>query len=53
MLIIWSEVFPDYAERMAAMSHPANIHNAYVAASMMFLEKMWYECLDSGFDCLH
>jgi hypothetical protein len=35
---VWSRRYPDYAERMRAMSHPNNVQNAFEAASMMFLE---------------
>jgi hypothetical protein len=34
---IWSRKYPRYCDRMAAMSHPANVHNAFYAADMMFL----------------
>ncbi len=35
---VWHKRYPVYAERMAAMSHPNNLHNALEAANMMFLE---------------
>ena len=38
LIYIWSKRWPVYAERMAIMSHPANVHNAFEAAGMMFLE---------------
>jgi hypothetical protein len=34
---IWSIKYPEYAERMAVMSHPANVHNAFYSADMLFL----------------
>lgn len=35
---VWSRNYPDYTARLAAMSHPSNLHNAAEAANMMFLE---------------
>lgn len=34
---VWSKRFPKYDARIAAMSHPNNINNAFEAANMMFL----------------
>ncbi len=37
-LIVWHKRYPVYTERMAAMSHPNNLHNAFECANMLFLE---------------
>ena len=34
---IWSIHHPEYNARIAAMSHPANIHNAFEDANYLFL----------------
>jgi hypothetical protein len=34
---VWSRMHPVYAERIAAMSHPANVYNAFTDADMLFL----------------
>lgn len=33
----WSDIYPNYAERMAAMAHPFNVANAFIDASFLFL----------------
>lgn len=34
----WSEMYPDYSERIAAMSHPFNVDNAFIDASFLYLQ---------------
>ena len=34
----WSNLYPDYSERMAAMSHPCNVDIAFVDASFLSLQ---------------
>ena len=34
----WAEMYPVYAERMAAMSHPFNVDNAFIDASFLTLQ---------------
>lgn len=34
----WSELYPDYSERIAAMSHPFNVDNAFIDASFLYLQ---------------
>lgn len=34
----WAEVYPVYAERMAEMSHPFNVDNAFIDASFLSLQ---------------
>lgn len=38
MFWTWAEMYPVYAERMAAMSHPFNVDNAFIDASFLSLQ---------------
>lgn len=38
MFWTWAEMYPVYAERIAAMSHPFNVDNAFIDASFLYLQ---------------